>query len=106
MNFHIRGSAAHAIWYRLRKTFGLQKTIGNLPALYYDQAVQVLAELEKLCFAFRGIVIDMEIKFLRRIIRGGNALDIDAFETEMHKEVTALFENHRQTLNLIQSEID
>jgi hypothetical protein len=104
--FYSKKSASRAIYYRLRKKFGLQDTIGNLPTLYFDQAVQVLTEIAKICFAFKGAVLNFEQIFLRRVIRNNQAFDVDALEAEMHHEITKICAEHRQELKLILMEMN
>lgn len=101
LNFHLDASASHAAYAQLRKTFGLKNSIANLPTLYYDQAVQVLTELEKLCFGFKGIVLDMERKFFRQVIRGNNSFDQAAIEAEFEEEIAKLLAGRQRALKLL-----
>ena len=94
-------SVAHLIGDYIQQRRMELKFIANLPTLYYDQAVQVLTELEKLCFGFKGIVLDMEHKFFRQVIRGSKPFDQAAFETEFEEELAKLLESHQRSLKLL-----
>lgn len=98
--FHIKGSASWAFYSRLRHTFGVDKSFSYLPATRFEEAFQLVKELEKECFSLRGVIMDVEAKFLRRVIRGGLPFDAQYFELELAKESAALLENRQQRLNL------
>lgn len=101
MNFHAKGSASHAAYGALRKQFGLERGVTHMPSLYFDQAVQILTEIERLSFALKGIVLDVERRFCRDVIRGGQAFNeqewLDVFEAELAQ----LIDDRRQALKLL-----
>lgn len=99
--FHMEGSASHAAYARLRKEFGLEKGIASLPTIYKDQAVQILSEMNRLAFAFKGIVIEAEGKFFRQCFRSGKPLDDAEFNTLFDAELQQMIENHRDALKLL-----
>lgn len=100
-NFHMTGSASWAAYARLRKEFGLEKGISSLPTMYLDQAVEILMEMNRLAFAFKGIVIETEKKFFRDILRSGKKLDEDEFNALFDAELQQLTDNHRDSLKLL-----
>ena len=96
--FHMDGAASHAAYGHLRKEFGLDNGIASLPSIYRDQAIEILAELQRISFAFKGIVIEAERKFFREVLRSGKALDEDAFNTLFDAELQQMIESHRLKL--------
>lgn len=100
-NFHMEGSASHAAYARLRKEFGLEKGIGSLPTLYLDQAIEILSEMNRLAFAFKGIVIEAEAKFFRQIMRAGKTMSEAEFDAFFDAELQQMTENHRDSLKLL-----
>ncbi|MCF7995277.1 MAG: hypothetical protein K9L88_10605 [Chromatiaceae bacterium] len=100
-NFHMQDSASWAAYARLRKEFGLEKGIANLPTMYLEQAVQILTEMNRLAFAFKGIVIETEKKFFRDILRSGKKLNEDEFNALFDGELKQMVENHRDSLKLL-----
>jgi prophage antirepressor-like protein len=100
-HFHMEGQAGHAAYAHLRKRFGLEHSVSNLPAIYFDQAVQILTELERLSFQFKGIVIEAERKFFRQVLRSGKALDEDAFNALFDAELQQVMESHNDALKLL-----
>lgn len=97
-NFHMEGSASHAAYARLRKEFGLEKGISSLPTLYLDQAIEILSEMNRLAFAFKGIVIEAEAKFFRQIMRAGKTMSEAEFDAFFASELQQMMENHRDSL--------
>ncbi|MBK1719217.1 Bro-N domain-containing protein [Thiocystis violacea] len=97
-NFHMEGSASHAAYAHLRKQFGLEKGIASLPTAYLEQAVQILLELQRLSFAFKGLVIEAENQFIRQVLRSGKPLDDEAFNAFFDAELAKLMADHRQSL--------
>jgi len=100
-NFHMEGSASHAAYARLRKEFGLEKGIGSLPTLYLDQAIEILSEMNRLAFAFKGIVIEAEAKFFRQVMRAGKTMGEAEFDAFFDAELQQMLENHRDSLKLL-----
>lgn len=100
-NFHMEGSASHAAYARLRKEFGLEKGIGSLPTLYLDQAIEILSEMNRLAFAFKGIVIEAEAKFFRQVMRSGKTMGEAEFDAFFDAELRQMIENHRDSLKLL-----
>ncbi len=101
MNFHMDGQAAHAAYANVRKSFGLEKGVSNLPTIYYDQAIQILTELERLSFTFKGIVIEQEQAFFRHMMRGCKPFDRAAAEEAFAAEMAKLFDDHAKMLKLL-----
>ena len=100
-NFHMEGSASHAAYARLRKEFGLEKGVSSLPTLYLDQAIEILSEMNRLAFAFKGIVIEAEAKFFRQIMRAGKTMSEAEFDAFFDSELQQMIENHRDSLKLL-----
>lgn len=100
-NFHMEGSASHAAYARLRKEFGLEKGISSLPTLYLDQAIEILSEMNRLAFAFKGIVIEAEAKFFRQVMRSGKTMGEAEFDAFFDAELQQMIENHRDSLKLL-----
>lgn len=61
----------------------------------------MLTELEKLCFGFKGIVLDMERKFFRQVIRGNNPVDQAAIEAEFEEEIAKLLAGRQRAMKLL-----
>jgi prophage antirepressor-like protein len=100
-SFHMDGSAAHATYAHLRKEFGLENGIASLPAIYLGQANQILAELNRIAFAFKGIVIEAERKFFRQVLRSGKGLNEDEFNAFFDAELQQMIQSHREELKLL-----
>ena len=100
-NFHMEGSASHAAYARLRKEFGLEKGISSLPTLYLDQAIEILSEMNRLAFAFKGIVIEAEAKFFRQVMRSGKTMGEAEFDAFFASELQQMIDNHRDSLKLL-----
>jgi prophage antirepressor-like protein len=101
VHFHMEGQASHAAYAHLRKRFGLEHSVSDLPAIYFDQAVQILTELERLSFQFKGIVIQAEREFFRQVLRSGKALDEDEFNALFDAELQQMMERHNDALKLL-----
>jgi hypothetical protein len=101
VHFHMEGQAGHAAYAHLRKRFGLEHSVSDLPAIYFDQVVQILTELERLSFQFKGIVIQAERKFFRQVLRSGKALDEDEFNALFDAELQQVMESHNDALKLL-----
>ena len=99
MAMHRERAVNHAAWGAMRSAFGLERSIADLPATRFDEAFDFLKQIEKLCWEFKGKVMDAEAEFCRNVIRRGKRFDAAALEAILFQEGRELFSQRDMMLD-------
>lgn len=97
-NFHVPRPASHAAYVALRKSFGVESTIQNLPATQFNNALAMTLAMGKAAFAFKCMVMDVEKKFVREVIRNGNGFDRASYEADFDEGIAKIAATRQQQL--------
>ena len=100
-NFHFEGMASHAIFTGIRRLYGLEHSIKNLPASRFHDVLDLLAEVERVSRAFRGVVLSTEKRFFHRVLRPMLPFDEREWQRQMDGELAQIEDRHDHTLRLI-----
>ncbi|UJS26237.1 Rha family transcriptional regulator [Thiothrix winogradskyi] len=97
-NFHVPRPASHAAYAALRNAFEVESTIQNLPATQFNNALAMTLAMEKAAFAFKCMVMDVEKKFVREVIRNGNGFDRASYEADFDEGIAKIVATRQQQL--------
>ncbi len=86
MGFHMSNAAAWAIYARLRAEFGC-KNITQLSQHHYTEAIAMIRTMEPSVDRFKSVVVDLEKRFFREVLKAGEDFDPQAFEQQLEAQV-------------------
>lgn len=98
---HTRDAARQAAYAHLRRQFGLEKGIATLLIHQADDALAVAAEIERIGWAFKGIVIDAERQLYRHILRNCHPFVVEEWQKAFEEEVAKLTNDRQSQLDLL-----
>lgn len=100
-HFHYKEMASHAIYSGLRRAYGLEHSIANLPACYFHEILDVLAQFERASRGFQGVILDTEKAFFGRVFRRLLPFNDRDWQQQIDHDVMRLDDRHNHTLQLI-----
>ncbi|PQJ96783.1 hypothetical protein CXB77_05980 [Chromatium okenii] len=85
----------------MRRVYGLEHTIANLPTCYFHDVLDLLVEVERVSRRFQGVILDSEKRFFTRVLRPMLPFDEREWLRQLDQEMAQLEQQHDRTLQLL-----